>query len=87
LGWEETGVEIADLEFLSSHPNLYPYKGILYPVMDFFFTAQVDSLDGAHARDEVLEIVRLPVGKLDPAELAFDSMRRAGADFLAQYKV
>ncbi len=82
--WEETGVEIGALRFLASHPNHYPYKGILYPVLDFFFVARVDSqaLDNAHPRDEVLEILLRRKEEVNVEDLAFASMKAAWGDFV-----
>ena len=40
---EEVNVEINDIEFLCSHPNDYHYRGVTYPVLDFFFSARASA--------------------------------------------
>ncbi|SDU09799.1 NUDIX domain-containing protein [Verrucomicrobium sp. GAS474] len=80
---EETGVVLEGLHFLATHSNLYPYKGILYPVLDLFFFARVASFQTATPRDEVDEIILTPIDEVNPADLAFASMRAAWADFQA----
>src|SRR4051812_42896330 len=39
---EEVNLELATLEYLSSHPNEYFYKEVTYTVLDLFFVAQVN---------------------------------------------
>ena len=74
---EETGLQIGALEFLCSCPNDYSYRGITYGVLDFYFTASLEPTQTAEARDEVESIVWLPPAMIDPAELAFPSLRHA----------
>lgn len=74
---EEVGLELGRLEFLLSHPNTYAYAGLRYDVLDLFFICRVESFAGAHARDEVQELVIRPGRSLAPEEIAFPSMRRA----------
>jgi NAD+ diphosphatase len=74
---EETSLELRDIKFLMSWPNRYVYAGILYPTVDFFFTARVESFAPAQALSEVDELVIRDPRKVEPEELAFDSMRRA----------
>lgn len=40
---EEIGVEVKDIKFLCSKPNIYPYKNIEYKTCDFFFVAELPS--------------------------------------------
>jgi len=50
---EEIGLELRDIKFLMSWPNEYVYRGIVYPTVDFFFTAEVRSFAEARALAEV----------------------------------
>jgi ADP-ribose pyrophosphatase YjhB (NUDIX family) len=74
---EEICLEIRDMQFLMSHPNEYFYRGIMYPTVDFFFTAQVESFEPAKAQSEVAGLVIRHPAEVAPEELAFESMRRA----------
>jgi ADP-ribose pyrophosphatase len=38
---EETQLQIVRARYLLSHPNTYDYRGMLVPVIDFFFACQV----------------------------------------------
>jgi len=74
---EEIGLELRDIRFLMSWPNEYVYRGIVYPTVDFFFTAQVPSFDGARALSEVEGLDIRDAMTVKPEELAFESMRQA----------
>ncbi len=43
---EETNLDVTHFEYLSSYPNAYDYRGVVYPVTDIFFRCQVASLKG-----------------------------------------
>jgi ADP-ribose pyrophosphatase YjhB (NUDIX family) len=79
---EETGVLVEGLAFLGSWPNLYEWRGVLYPVVDLYFTGRVGDGATASARHEVDEIVWLRADEVDPATLAFPTTRAA----LARYR-
>ena len=74
---EEICLEIRDLEFFMSSPNEYLYREIMYPTVDFFFTARVQSFEPAKALSEVEGLVICHPNEVAPEELAFESMRRA----------
>ena len=72
---EEVGLEIADVRFLSSYPNLYLYKGVTYPVCDLLFAGRAVAPEAARALDGVAGIEwRLP-SEIDECELAFESLK------------
>jgi ADP-ribose pyrophosphatase YjhB (NUDIX family) len=76
---EETGIDVEDLRFLGSWPNLYEWRGIAYPVVDLYFTGRVGDGTTASARHEVDEVVWLRPEEVDPADLAFPTTRSAFA--------
>jgi NAD+ diphosphatase len=80
---EEIGLVLSDLRYLSSHPNLYTYAGLTRPVCDVFFQAHAVSFDVVLQHSEVTDWQLRPLAELDPAELAFDSMRHAVATLRA----
>ena len=79
---EETGLEVEDVRYLGSWPNLYSWRGVDYPVIDMFFTARAKDASQAHAREEVEACVWASPDEIDPATLAFDSTRAAFARYL-----
>jgi ADP-ribose pyrophosphatase YjhB (NUDIX family) len=81
---EEVGLEIGALEFLCSRPNSYPYGGIVYPTLDFYFIARVDDFGAARALDEVQGLFVRQACAVTEDELAFPSLRAAWQVFRAR---
>lgn len=73
---EETGLAVRDLRYLCSAPNDYVYRGLSRPVCDVCFTARMKSFEVELQRAEAASYRWFPLAEIDPAELAFDSMRR-----------
>ncbi len=42
--FEEVGLELASAEFYRSLPNVYPYKDVVYPVLDLIFVCRPKQL-------------------------------------------
>ena len=74
---EEIGLTLNSVVYLTSHPNDYTYCGLTRPVCDVFFLARADSFDVVLQREEVTDWLLRPLADIDPAELAFNSMRHA----------
>lgn len=74
---EEVGLAIEDLNFLTSFPNQYLYRSVMYPTVDLFFTARVQSFESAQCLSEAEGLVILEPADVAPDDLAFDSMRHA----------
>jgi len=81
---EEVGLELGPVEFLCSQPNRYPFGGIVYPTLDFYFIARVDDLGAARALDEVQGLVVRHPGDVTEDEIAFPSLRAAWQVFRAR---
>jgi NADH pyrophosphatase NudC (nudix superfamily) len=79
---EELGIELGPLEFVGAWPNRYHAGGFTVPVLDLFFCAPAASLVLNPHRDEVGAVEWLRPEDVDPAELAFPSMRTALRAFL-----
>ena len=75
---EEVNLEIVSATFICSAPNEYKYRGIIYPVTDFFFSARVHTLDRmAPQETEVAGIQFLEFSEETAQELAFPSLKLA----------
>jgi ADP-ribose pyrophosphatase len=75
---EETQLRITSSQYLMSYPNQYNYRGIVAPVIDFFFCCRVESADQLALADDELEHhlwIRPTRGHLDA--MAFPSNRVA----------
>lgn len=76
--FEETNLKATSIEYLTSFPNTYAYKGIALDVTDMFFKCDVESFDGMHANDgEASGFHLVKPTALDLKEMAFESNRRA----------
>jgi NAD+ diphosphatase len=80
---EEVNLGLSSLEYICSHPNSYHYREITYPVLDLFFVAPADG-SAASAQDGVESLCWLEPAQVDPAALAFPSMREALRVYLAR---
>lgn len=81
---EEVGLEIGALEFLASHPNHYPYRGVLYHTIDLFFIARLSDFHAARPLDAVAELVVLPIDLVRAEDFAFVSMQVAWRAFTSR---
>ena len=74
---EEVGLEIAEVQFLGSFPNVYPYRGVTYPVCDLLFTGMALNPETAQELDGVAGIEWRTMASLREEEFAFDSLKAA----------
>ena len=74
---EEVGFAPGEIDFLCSHPNFYFYKEVTYPVLDFFFVARALGDELPEALDGVASVHWMDPLTIDPAVIAFPSMRYA----------
>ena len=82
---EEVGLRLTDLRFLGSHPNEYLFAGVLYPVLDLFFTARLAdpaATSGEVDPGEVDAATWHAPGDVRAGDLAFPSMRAAWQEWL-----
>jgi len=47
--YEEVGLTLGELTYLTSHSNTYAYGGVVYQVTDFFYTAKVECFEGVES--------------------------------------
>ena len=79
---EEVGLRITGLRFLCSQPNEYHYGGVIYPVLDLFFTATATETQAACDPEEVRAIEWHAAQELQGEALAFPSMRAAWQEWI-----
>lgn len=77
--YEELHLETAHFRYLTSAPNDYLYAGVPYKTTDLFFVCEAQDLGTIRAADEVSDYVLIAPEDLDPARLAFPSLRAAFA--------
>lgn len=81
---EEVGLEVTNLRFITSFPNLYSYRDVQYPVVDLYFRADAVDPDAAQPLDAVRSVEWRHLAEIPDAEMAFDSMRVAAAALRAR---
>ncbi len=72
---EEVGLDIIDLTYLTSHTNQYLFDGLHRVTVDVMFAATVESLNVVLDVSEATGFEFLTPDDIDPADLAFDSIR------------
>jgi NADH pyrophosphatase NudC (nudix superfamily) len=72
---EELHIELRELEYLCSAPNIYHYKGIEYSTCDVFFIAQIDKEILKFEESEIASYYWYDKSELDADKFAFRSMK------------
>lgn len=78
---EEVNLRVESLEYLSSGTNQYLYRGVDYPVLDFFFVARTTDISGIAALDDVESFEWRDAATVRGEEVAFASNAMALKDF------
>jgi len=72
---EEVGIEVTDVKYLGSCPNLYAYRGVTYPVCDLVFTATAVNPEAVQSLDDVAGYEWRGLDEVAEDELAFPSLK------------
>ena len=81
---EETGLEVTDIRYLFSSPNVYMYSGMGVHTLDMDFLVPVHGpLPAVKADDDAAEARWIPVSEVNPADFGLSSIRNAVVRFLA----
>ncbi|MBI2948613.1 MAG: NUDIX domain-containing protein [Verrucomicrobia bacterium] len=75
--FEEVNLQVDGFKYLASFPNEYRYQEVIYPTLDVFFTAAVESFSMARARSEVQSVLSMAPARLEFGEVAFPSVEKA----------
>ncbi len=84
---EELGLVSAELNYLCSLPNRYPWGGVEYRTLDLFFVARLESLEGLRPSGEIAAVELVEPAAIALDELAFDSIRRGLEFYLRTFKI
>ena len=84
---EETGLDITNIQYLFSSPNVYVYSGMGVHTLDMDYLARVHgSVPAIKAADDAAEALWIPIAQVNPAEFGLTSIRNAVIRFLREYK-
>ena len=79
---EELNLEINDLRYFGSFPNIYYFHGITYFTTDAMFLAKAPSLARLRINKEVSEIFFAKPGEIDLDKIAFESIKNGVRRYL-----
>jgi NAD+ diphosphatase len=72
---EELKIEVGELKYIGSYPNIYKYKGVYYHTCDLFFHSKIDMLPADYDKTEIAELLLIDPSKVPLSEVAFESTR------------
>ena len=72
---EELKIEIGDLDYLGSFPNIYEYKDVVYNVCDLFFYSRINALPTDFDRAEIEELILVNPSEIPIDKFAFESTK------------
>ena len=78
---EETGLDIREVEYLFSIPNVYRYSGMDIHTLDMFYLCHADS-DEIQAADDAAECMWIPLREVYVERFGLSSIRQAVHTFL-----
>ena len=83
---EETGLDIKDIQYLFSSPNVYQYSGMGVHTLDMDFLVRVHGgFAAVTAADDAAEALWIPIGDINPADFGLTSIRNAVIRFLKEH--
>jgi NAD+ diphosphatase len=76
-------IDISNLKYLTSLPNIYQYKEIDYNTIDLFYEYNVSEKFEVNLElSEISETVWIPLKELNLDDIAFDSQKRFFGEYL-----
>ena len=83
---EETGLQVGDIEYLFSSPNVYQYSGMGVHTLDMDYLVRVAPDVSVRAADDAAECLWMPVSAIRPADFGLTSIRNAVIRFLQEHQ-
>jgi len=72
---EELKIEIGDLQYFGSFPNIYEYKDVVYNVCDLFFFSKINTLVTDFDKAEIEELILVNPSEIPLDKFAFESTK------------
>ncbi len=80
---EECHLEVQNVKYLFSIPNIYRYCGFDVHTVDQFFECQVESFEGLRADDDVAKLCFLPKSEVKISDFGLSSIREGLKRYLS----
>jgi NADH pyrophosphatase NudC (nudix superfamily) len=74
---EETGLQVNNLHYLFSLPNIYPYSGMDIHTVDLFYHCTVNDISAIRPADDVDDLSFLETKDILPEKFGLQSIRKA----------
>ncbi|MFR9650172.1 MAG: NUDIX domain-containing protein [Rikenellaceae bacterium] len=81
---EECSVEVTEIKYLFSLPNIYNYSRFNVHTLDLFFECRVADLSPLKAADDVASLQLIAPEDIDTAQFGLDSVRSAMERYLSE---
>lgn len=81
---EETSMEVTEVKYLFSFPNVYYYSGFHIPTMDSFFRCKVKDYAKLKAADDAASYQWIPLKEVHTEQFGVRSIRHALTVILRQ---
>jgi NADH pyrophosphatase NudC (nudix superfamily) len=81
---EEIGAVIREFTYLTSFPNRYAYRGVLYFTIDLVFVCTVEDVPMHPEQGEIEDILFLSPDRIDRTAIGFESVRNTIDYYLAR---
>ncbi len=82
---EETGLDVHEIEYLFSSPNIYMYAGLGVHTIDMDFLVRIHGdIPTIQAADDAAEAIWIPIDKVNPADFGLTSIRNSVIRFLSK---
>lgn len=79
---EETGLDVTEIHYLFSIPNIYPYAGFEVHTVDLFYECTVADFNPAKAEDDAAEIIILHRENTQPYDFGLQSVSKGVERYL-----
>lgn len=84
--FEELGIRINEIRFLSSFPNEYPFKGLSYFTCDLAFVCPIPDNSSLKPADDVTEAISISPKDINFEQISFPSIKNVLKAYLEQRK-
>ncbi|GBC60220.1 DNA mismatch repair protein MutT [Desulfonema ishimotonii] len=80
---EELNLDIREMAYLTSFPNIYWYKNVKYNTLDMLFVCKTNGIKKIRPQDDVADFHFISPWQIAPKQIAFPSVRKGLQHYLA----
>jgi NADH pyrophosphatase NudC (nudix superfamily) len=73
---EELRIDVRELRYLGSYPNIYKYEGVIYHTCDLFFHSKIDKLPTDFDKAEIEDLILINPLEIPDDKIAFESVKK-----------